>query len=115
MEIYNEHAYDLLDRKHLELPMESWNKIALFEDDEGNIHLKNISVHHCSNEQEGIDLLMMGNFIRQVSATPMNQSSSRSHCVFTITLEGKESTSDTWFVSKLHLVDLAGSERVSKT
>jgi hypothetical protein len=36
------------------------------EDDDGNIHLKNLSVHQCMSEQDGIDLLMMGNFIRQV-------------------------------------------------
>ena len=33
LEIYNETAYDLLDRKHAELPLEQWNKIALYEDD----------------------------------------------------------------------------------
>jgi kinesin family protein 6/9 len=27
MEIYNETAYDLLDKKHLELPIEQWNKV----------------------------------------------------------------------------------------
>lgn len=64
MEIYNENAYDLLEKRHLELPLEQWNKITLYEDDQNNIHLKNLSVHQCSNEQEGIDLLMMGNFIR---------------------------------------------------
>ncbi|CAK83511.1 unnamed protein product (macronuclear) [Paramecium tetraurelia] len=115
MEIYNENAYDLLEKKHLETPLEQWNKIALYEDDQNNIHLKNLSIHQCNNEQEGIDLLMMGNFIRQVSSTPMNQSSSRSHCIFTVTLEGYDTTSETCFVSKLHLVDLAGSERISKS
>jgi kinesin family protein 6/9 len=45
----------------------------------------------------------------------MNQCSSRSHCVFTVTLEGCEKGSETCFLSKLHLVDLAGSERASKT
>lgn len=45
----------------------------------------------------------------------MNQSSSRSHVVFTISLEGKEKNSELGFVSKLHLVDLAGSERVTKS
>ncbi|KRX08676.1 P-loop containing nucleoside triphosphate hydrolase [Pseudocohnilembus persalinus] len=114
MEIYNENAYDLLERKHLEQPLETWNKINLFEDDYGNIHLKNISVHSCANEQEGIDLLMMGNFVRQVSATPVNQSSSRSHCIFTITIEGKQINNSSVFVSKLHLVDLAGSERAGR-
>lgn len=74
-----------------------------------------MSIHHCTNEQEGIDLLMTGNFIRQVSSTPMNQCSSRSHCVFTVAFEGKQRNSEVGFVSKLHLVDLAGSERISKT
>lgn len=95
--------------------MENWSKILLYEDEEGNIHLKNLTVNRIANEQEGIDLLMMGNFIRQVSATPMNQSSSRSHCVFTITLESREKGSETCLVSKLHLVDLAGSERIGKS
>lgn len=45
MEIYNENAYDLLDHRHLDTPLETWNKINLMEDDYGNIHLKNISVH----------------------------------------------------------------------
>ena len=42
MEIYNENAFDLLDKKHLELPLENWNKITMLEDDYGNIHLKNL-------------------------------------------------------------------------
>ena len=50
-----------------------------------------------------------------MSSTPLNQSSSRSHAIFTITIEGKRVDSETYFVSKLHLVDLAGSERVSKS
>jgi hypothetical protein len=41
-------------------------QVNLMEDDDGNIHLKNLSVHQCTTEQDGIDLLMMGNFIRQV-------------------------------------------------
>lgn len=30
MEIYNEYAYDLLDSKHLESPLENWNKVKFF-------------------------------------------------------------------------------------
>lgn len=47
MEIYNENAYDLLDRNNIELPMEDWSKIMFLEDNYGNIHLKNLSVHEC--------------------------------------------------------------------
>ena len=63
-EIYNENAYDLLDRAHAELPFEKWNKISLYEDKNNNLHMKNLSVHSCRSEQEAIDLLMAGNFIR---------------------------------------------------
>jgi kinesin family protein 6/9 len=111
-EIYNECGYDLLDRKHAELPFDKWNKITLYEDSDSNLHLKNLTIHSCTCEQDAIDLLMMGNFIRQVSATPMNPASSRSHCIFTIAIEGK--SYDVIRMSKLHLVDLAGSERVYK-
>jgi len=45
MEIYNENAYDLLEKHHLESPIENWNKITLFEDDYGHLHLRNLSVH----------------------------------------------------------------------
>jgi len=64
IEIYNENAYDLLDKKHLETELDNWSKILLYEDEDGNIHLKNLTVNRIANEQEGIDLLMMGNFIR---------------------------------------------------
>ncbi|XP_045642254.1 kinesin-like protein KIF6 isoform X7 [Ursus americanus] len=47
--------------------------------------------------------------------TPMNQASTRSHCIFTIHLSSKEPGSATVRHAKLHLVDLAGSERVAKT
>lgn len=58
---------------------------------------------------------MMGNFIRQISSTPLNQTSTRSHCIFTINLDARYKDKDVGFTSKLHLVDLAGSERVYKT
>lgn len=47
--------------------------------------------------------------------TPMNQASTRSHCIFTVHLCRREPGSATLQRSKLHLVDLAGSDRVSKT
>lgn len=50
-----------------------------------------------------------------ISQTPMNQASTRSHCIFTIHVCSREPGSATLRRSKLHLVDLAGSERVGKT
>jgi kinesin family protein 6/9 len=50
-----------------------------------------------------------------ISATPMNQASTRGHCIFTASIEARKAGHDMVRRSKLHLVDLAGSERVSKT
>jgi kinesin family protein 11 len=50
---------------------------------------------------------------RQVGETKMNKSSSRSHCLFTLTVATKERTVDGMVMErtgKLHMVDLAGSE-----
>jgi kinesin family member 6/9 len=43
------------------------------------------------------------------------QASSRSHCIFTVSIELRNTSTDKVRRSKLHLVDLAGSERVGKT
>ena len=64
LEIYNENGFDLLDRAHAEKPFEKWSKISLFEDQNQNLHLKNLSIHACNSEEQAIDLLMTGNFIR---------------------------------------------------
>ena len=62
---------------------------------------------------------MRGNKARTVAATNMNETSSRSHAVFTLTLSQKrhdvETNMDTEKVAKISLVDLAGSERATST
>lgn len=55
---------------------------------------------------------------RVMAATNMNKHSSRSHTIFTITIEtitGSNPKTSSLRVGKFHLVDLAGSERQSKT
>lgn len=54
---------------------------------------------------------------RTVAATLMNEGSSRSHSIFTITIEVCETVDGEEKIraGKLNLVDLAGSERQSKT
>merc|ERR1712165_61151 len=63
-------------------------------------------------------LMTVGNKNRSVGSTDMNEQSSRSHAIFTVTIECSEKGPDGKQhvrVGKLHLVDLAGSERQSKT
>lgn len=59
-----------------------------------------------------------GTLQRHVGATNMNEHSSRSHSVFTITVESSEMDDKGEphiKVGKLNIVDLAGSERQDKT
>uniref|UniRef100_A0A1I8J104 Kinesin-like protein n=1 Tax=Macrostomum lignano TaxID=282301 RepID=A0A1I8J104_9PLAT len=65
------------------------------------------------------DLIDAGNKSRTVAATNMNETSSRSHAVFSIVLTQKRHDAATDLtgerVSKISLVDLAGSERADST
>ncbi|GFR60857.1 kinesin-like protein, partial [Elysia marginata] len=115
LELYNENGYDLLDPKHEATKLEDLPKVSLMEDSDQNIHLKNLTVHPAQSEEDALNLLFMGDTNRMIAETPMNQASSRSHCIFTVHLTSKEEGSATIRRAKLHLVDLAGSERVAKT
>ncbi|KAM9355024.1 kinesin-like protein KIF6 [Pholidichthys leucotaenia] len=115
LEIYNETGYDLLDSRQEASRMEDLPKVVIMEDQEQNIHLRNLSLQQSANEEEALNLLFLGDTNRMIAETPMNQASTRSHCIFTIHLCRREPGSATLRHSKLHLVDLAGSDRVSKT
>ncbi|XP_040408926.1 kinesin-like protein KIF6 isoform X1 [Cygnus olor] len=115
LEIYNECGYDLLDPRHEASRLEDLPKVTIMEDPDQNIHMKNLSLQQANNEEEALNLLFLGDTNRMIAETPMNQTSTRSHCIFTIHISSKEPGSATIRHSKLHLVDLAGSERVAKT
>ncbi|XP_077198041.1 kinesin-like protein KIF6 isoform X2 [Paroedura picta] len=115
LEIYNECGYDLLDPRHEASKLEDLPKVTIMEDPDQNIHLKHLSLHQAINEEEALNLLFLGDTNRMIAETPMNQASTRSHCIFTIHISSKEPGSATIRRSKLHLVDLAGSERVAKS
>ena len=68
-----------------------------------------------------LELLDKGSFHRTTSSTLMNDASSRSHAIFTITIErnskqiGDSGVDENYVTSKFVFVDLAGSERIKKT
>ncbi|CAH8430792.1 unnamed protein product [Heterobilharzia americana] len=110
MEIYNEVGYDLLDSRHnITSKLEDLPRVTLFEHTEaGTVHLKNLSIHSASNTDEALNLLFMGDTNRIIAETPMNEASTRSHCIFTIHITSRPYGSSIIRRSKLHLVDLAG-------
>merc|ERR1739838_201786 len=82
------------------------------------VFVKDLSAFVVNNADDMDRIMTMGNKNRSVGATNMNAHSSRSHAIFTITIECSEKGPDGqqhFRVGKLHLVDLAGSERQSKT
>ncbi|KXZ55340.1 KLP1 protein [Gonium pectorale] len=115
LEIYNNDGYDLLDADREIKAMEDLQQVHIGEADDGTVSYRNLSLYRANNEEEALNLLFLGDTNRTISETPMNQASSRSHCIFTIHVEARKAGEDVVRRSKLNLVDLAGSERVSKT
>ncbi|XP_036030161.1 kinesin-like protein KIF7 isoform X2 [Onychomys torridus] len=117
LEVYKEEFRDLL-----EVGTAS-RDIQLREDDRGNVVLCGVKEVDVEGLDEVLSLLEMGNAARHTGATHFNRFSSRSHTVFTVTLEQRgrapsrlpRPAAGHLLVSKFHFVDLAGSERVLKT
>ena len=80
----------------------------MMEDEEGNTRLSNISSLPAASIEDALNLLFVGDTNRMICETPMNDASSRSHCIFIIEIEHRKAGSSTIRRSKLNLVDLAG-------
>ncbi|KAF1865659.1 hypothetical protein Lal_00005036 [Lupinus albus] len=101
--------------------------IQIRETSNGVITLAGSTEVSVSTLKEMAACLEQGSLSRATGSTNMNNQSSRSHAIFTITLEQMQkinipndsSLNDTmnedYLCAKLHLVDLAGSERAKRT
>ena len=87
MQIYKEKGYDLLDAKASTEKLEDLVKIQMFADGEEKFIIWNMSKHRVENEEDALNLLFIGHTNRVISDTPMNEVSTRSHCLFIINLE----------------------------
>ena len=110
LEIYNETIYDLLSP-------ELNSNVVIYEDGKGGIFTKGMTQKICNNEEEALNLLFEGETNRTIAPHRLNQASSRSHSIFTLSLEIRSRVESTEKIiySKFNLVDLAGSERTKKT
>ena len=79
------------------------------------IYVQNLKEFHITSAKDGIRLLQRGLKLRQTAMTRMNDISSRSHTIFTISLYREHSNGELFRVSKMNLVDLAGSENIHKS
>ncbi|KAH0587005.1 hypothetical protein H2248_005824 [Termitomyces sp. 'cryptogamus'] len=112
IEIYNEKVRDLLNPKNT-------GNLRVREHPIFGPYVEDLSKLVVSSYDEMMTLMDEGNKARTVAATNMNETSSRSHAVFTLLLTMKrhdvETNMDTEKVSRINLVDLAGSERANST
>ncbi|XP_069767984.1 kinesin-like protein kif7 isoform X2 [Narcine bancroftii] len=122
LEVYKEEFKDLL-----EVGTAS-KDIRTREDDKGNTVLCGVKECEVEGLDEALSLLEFGNTAKHTGATQINTHSSRSHTIFTVTMEQRPSritrlaaaaadplSSTQVIASKFHFVDLAGSERIIKT
>ncbi|XP_035421193.1 kinesin-like protein KIF27 isoform X1 [Cygnus atratus] len=124
IEVYKEELRDLLELET------SVKDLHIREDEKGNTVIVGAKEFQVECADEVMSLLESGNAARHTGTTQMNEHSSRSHAIFTISICQKQSAESqknsdvpqdsSWksvqmIASKFHFVDLAGSERVTKT
>ena len=130
LEIHNDDIHDLLDTTP--------KTCTLREDNTGAVLVSGLEEFDVKSSRELLECLGRGSSNRATAATCMNSVSSRSHAVFTITMEktcsappsdanvsagtgadgagdGVGSLQGSSVIARLHLVDLAGSERAKRT
>ncbi|XP_033625827.1 kinesin-like protein KIF15 [Asterias rubens] len=109
LEIYNEQIFDLLDPASTGLHLRENFKRGVFVD--------GLIEKVVTTPSDAYEVLSSGWLNRRVASTSMNRESSRSHAVFTFSIQTKEKKAgvSNIRVSQLNLVDLAGSERQKDT
>ncbi|EDW26518.1 GL12940 [Drosophila persimilis] len=110
VELYQEQFYDLFSSNKPEKAAVELREI------QNRIVLPGLTELDVKSSHDATDYLMRGSAVRAVAATAMNEVSSRSHAIFTLTVVSSELKGGMAVTtSKFTLVDLAGSERCSKT
>ncbi|KAA8497054.1 Kinesin-like protein KIN-4C [Porphyridium purpureum] len=130
VEIHNEEIHDLLapdgpantaNQAGATLRKRSTISIRDSAGGNGSVELIGATEVCVSSLQDCVACLEQGSLCRTTAATGMNAHSSRSHAIFSITLEQKVSDRSNiheqqkFLAAKMHLVDLAGSERAKRT
>eukprot|EP00949_MAST-11_sp_MAST-11-sp1_P000750 g750.t1 len=114
LEIYNNKIHDLLapppEKKN------AWKgrpALQLKDERGGRVSVRGLRNVKVSSTKDALEQLHVGAQNRVVAQTQLNVDSSRSHSVFTITLQGIKLKSGR--SGRLSIVDLAGSERGGRT
>ncbi|KAK4355644.1 hypothetical protein RND71_024615 [Anisodus tanguticus] len=115
IEIYNEQVRDLLVSDGVNKRYPSLYFVAYVLTASQGLTVPDASLVRVTSTCDVIDLMNLGQKNRSVSATALNDRSSRSHSCLTVHVQGRDLASGTILRGCMHLVDLAGSERVNKS
>lgn len=107
MEIYMEKIRDLLAPQN--------DNLQIHEEKNKGVYVKGLSDYYVGGQEDVHEIMRQGGNARAVSSTNMNAESSRSHSIFLLTIQQKNTDTGTQKTGNLYLVDLAGSEKVGKT
>ena len=117
-EVYNEHVRDLLAPSHRSSSDHPYY-LKIRESPTEGPYVKDLTDVPVKNYAELLRWMRLGDTSRTTASTKMNDTSSRSHAVFTIMLKQihHDITTDstTERLARIRLVDLAGSERAKAT
>ena len=106
MELYNEQLFDLLSTK----PRREDTIVDIREDGNKGIKIPGLTENPIMTVEETMTMLEKASEGRVTAATAMNARSSRSHAIFTLSIEAKpKADPKAMTISKFHLVNLAGS------
>ncbi|KAK5069927.1 hypothetical protein LTR64_007891 [Lithohypha guttulata] len=108
MEIYMERVKDLLNPVNNNLPI---NELK----EGGGFIVKGLREIYVQSADEVFQAMTHGQKARVTASTNMNLESSRSHSIFSLTVNQKHQSTQQEKKGMLYLVDLAGSEKVGKT
>ncbi|XP_013170474.1 PREDICTED: kinesin-like protein KIF16B [Papilio xuthus] len=112
LEIYNERVKDLLSG-------DAGHSLRVREHPKLGPYVQDLSRHLVSDYDDIQECMTRGNQQRTTASTQMNDVSSRSHAIFTLTFVRagytRHNNMPCETLSKVHLVDLAGSERADAT
>jgi kinesin family protein 5 len=107
------------------------DNLQIHEEKSKGVYVKNLSDYYVGNAKEVYEIMRQGGQARMVTSTSelcrpmllhlahylvdMNAESSRSHSIFLITIQQRNTDTGAQKTGNLYLVDLAGSEKVGKT
>jgi Kinesin motor domain len=113
-EVYNEHVRDLFQPR-----TDPPHYLKIRESPTEGPYVKDLTEMQVKNYGEILKYMRMGDSSRTTASTKMNDTSSRSHAVFTIMLKqihhDYDADETTERMARIRLVDLAGSERAKAT